>query len=228
MVTASAPQVDPRSPPRCPTLPPAMWSTPSPAMSPTPSPAMSPTPSPGCYPRRHRRCRPRCRPGAPPRRVTPGFTAGRDDRRTWDAWLASLRGQYREGAVFALAQIGLPRPGACTGANGASRGEYLWARDGATALGAGCHPAAVGIPDYAGGWNSASQSVPGSATGSGVPGRIFLRPAGRAIDIEGCTPRRASRSGARCSVSGRNQPVLTPRVRSSWRGDRACMAGPWC
>ena len=74
-----------------------------------------------CRPNRRprRQCRLPCLPQLPPRAtaipgqtsVPPGFAAGRDDRHAWDAWLAGLQGQYRDGAAFAKAQIGLPRPG---------------------------------------------------------------------------------------------------------------------
>ena len=106
-------------------------------------------------------------PAAPPAQsgVSPGFAAGRNDRLGWEAWLASLHGPYREGAVFALAQNGLPRSGTCYGPNGTNRGDFTL----------GCQvarqrlaPVAARIsvnPDYAAGWNAANQPIPVAASG---------------------------------------------------------------
>jgi hypothetical protein len=138
VVTASAPQPAPKpSPTQLPAMPPTLSSIPAPAAGPA-----SPL---------------------PPASVSPGFAAGRDDRRAWDGWLTSLRGPYRDGAVFALAQIGLPRPGACTGPSGASRGEYTLGCETARQRLAPVATKLAVNPDYAAGWNSANQPVPAGA-----------------------------------------------------------------
>jgi len=91
--------------------------------------------------------------------AAPGVIAGRDDRRAWEAWLAGLHGLYREGAVFAKAQITLSRPSTCYGPNGVTRGDFT----------AGCEVARQRLAsvatklainaDYAAGWNNAGQQV---------------------------------------------------------------------
>jgi ribosomal protein L18 len=85
------------------------------------------------------------------------FATWRDDRLAWDTWLSGLRGAYRDGALFALSQIGLPAPGSCYGANGANRGDFtLGCEIGRQRLA----PVAVKIAgdrDYANGWNGAGQ-----------------------------------------------------------------------
>jgi hypothetical protein len=92
--------------------------------------------------------------------VSPGFAAGRDDRRAWDGWLVGLRGPYRDGAVFALAQISLPRPGPCTGPGGVDRGEYTLGCETARRRLAPVATRLAVNADYAAGWNHAIQPVP--------------------------------------------------------------------
>jgi len=131
-----------------------------PVVAPTASPTLAPTPTPNS-----------AAPPSPPlaapvpqASVPPGFVAGRDARRGWDAWLAGLRGPYRDGAAFALAQIGLPRPGSCYGPNGVSRGEFtLGCEVARQRLATVATKLAVNV-DYAAGWNSAGQQpVPAGA-----------------------------------------------------------------
>jgi hypothetical protein len=106
-------------------------------------------------------------PAAPPSRpaaAPPGFVAGRNDRRTWDTWLAGLRGPYRAGAVFAQAQIGLPSPGSCYGPNGASRGDFTLGCEVARRRLAAVATRLAVNADYAAGWNNVGQAIPASAS----------------------------------------------------------------
>jgi hypothetical protein len=100
-------------------------------------------------------------PPVQPQAVTaPGFAAGRDDRRLWNAWLGGLRGAYRDGAVFAHAQLGVPQPASCYGPNGVNRGDFTL----------GCEiaqqrllPVTARIranTDYAAGWHGADPQIP--------------------------------------------------------------------
>lgn len=119
----------------------------APAPSPAPSPAASPAASP-----------------APPEpSVPPGFTAGRDDRRAWDGWLSGLRGRYRDGAVFAQAQIGLPQPGSCHGPDGANRGDFTLGCEVARQRLAAVATRLAVNAGYGAGWNSAGQPNPAGA-----------------------------------------------------------------
>jgi hypothetical protein len=177
VATASAPQVAPvLSPATSPTAQPTMSGTPptsgsgtpptsgtppsTPLASP-PSSTLSSIPAPGAGP-------------VAPTGVSPGFTAGRDDRRAWEGWLIGLRGPYRDGAVFALAQIGLPRPGDCTGPSGASRGEYTLGCETARQRLAPVSTRLAVNPDYAAGWNSTSQAAQaGTASETEYQGAYF-------------------------------------------------------
>jgi hypothetical protein len=96
---------------------------------------------------------------------TTAVAAGRDDRRAWNAWLSALRGPYRDGAVFAQSQIGLPQPGSCYGANGANRGDFTLGCEIARQRLAPMVVKIAGNLDYASGWNGAGQ--PKSAGDSG-------------------------------------------------------------
>lgn len=49
---------------------------------------------------------------------------GRADRLAWEGWLATLRGPYRDGAVFWASQHLMPQPSSCFAPNGVSRGEF--------------------------------------------------------------------------------------------------------
>jgi hypothetical protein len=102
-------------------------------------------------------------PVQPPSQQVPAssaFRAGRDDRRVWNAWLIGLSGPYRDGAVFAQTQVGLPHPGSCYGQRGGNRGDFT----------SGCGlgrkrlaPIEAKIranADYANGWNSVGQAIP--------------------------------------------------------------------
>jgi hypothetical protein len=89
--------------------------------------------------------------------MPPGLTAGHNDRRAWDAWFAGLRGPYRDGAAFAVAQLGLAQPGSCYGPNGANRGDFTLgcqvARQRLVRAASGLR----GSADYAAGWNGTAQ-----------------------------------------------------------------------
>jgi hypothetical protein len=99
----------------------------------------------------------------PPQAVAPpGFAAGRDARRVWNAWLIGLRGPYRDGALFAYAQFGLPQPGSCYGPGGINRGDFTLGCEIARQRLAPVDAGIRGNPDYAAGWTSADQPVPAS------------------------------------------------------------------
>ncbi len=53
-----------------------------------------------------------------------GLAAGRADRKSWEAWLASLRGPYRDGARFARDRMDDPTPVSCNGPGNVSRGDF--------------------------------------------------------------------------------------------------------
>jgi hypothetical protein len=91
--------------------------------------------------------------------VSPGFAAGRDDRRAWEAWLAGLHGPYRDGAAFAKAQIGLPRPGSCYGPGGVNRGDFTVGCEVARQRLATVATKLAVNADYAVGWNGTGQPV---------------------------------------------------------------------
>ncbi len=92
-----------------------------------------------------------------PQAVAPtGFAAGRDDRRAWNAWLAGLHGPYRDGAVFALDQFGLPQQSSCYGPQGANRGDFAVGCENARQRLASVDVKLRGNPEYAAGWNGAS------------------------------------------------------------------------
>jgi hypothetical protein len=115
------------------------------------------------------------RPASPPQASAgPGFTAGRDDGRAWDTWLAGLRGPYRDGAVFAQAQSGLPRPGSCYGPNGANRGDFTLGCEVARQRLAPVATRLAVNAAYAAGWNSASQPIQtGTSTEAEYQGAYF-------------------------------------------------------
>jgi hypothetical protein len=54
----------------------------------------------------------------------PGLAAGRNDRKSWDAWLASLRGAYRDGALFARDRMNDVTAVSCNGPGNVSRGDF--------------------------------------------------------------------------------------------------------
>jgi len=97
---------------------------------------------------------------APAATPDPGFAAGADARRAWDAWMAGLHGPYRDGAGFALAQIGVPRPVSCRGPNAASLGDFTLGCEAARQRLAPVEASLRGHPDYLAGWNG---TVPGGA-----------------------------------------------------------------
>jgi hypothetical protein len=105
-------------------------------------------------------------PSAPAPAVVPaatpdlGFAAGAGARRAWDAWMAGLRGLYRDGAGFALAQIGVTRPVSCRGPNAASLGDFTLGCEAARQRLAPVEANLRGHPDYSAGWNG---TVPGGA-----------------------------------------------------------------
>jgi hypothetical protein len=96
---------------------------------------------------------------APPA-VVPGFAAGADDRRAWDAWMAGLHGPYGEGAAFARAQFAAPQPVPCGGPNGASLGDFTQGCVAARQRLARVETGMRDHPDYLAGWNGAAQGGP--------------------------------------------------------------------
>lgn len=110
---------------------------------------------------------------APPRPAAPGpgFAAGREDRRAWEAWAGGQRGGARDGALFAVQQLGSSHPSSCYGPKGASLGDFTLGCEAARQ-----RLAAVAVrlrtdPDYNAGWNgtplpAAPRPVP---FGAGLP-----------------------------------------------------------
>jgi hypothetical protein len=100
---------------------------------------------------------------APPQLAAPpppsAVMAGSNDRRAWDAWLGSLRGGVRDGALYARAQIQQSRPVSCVQPKGMAQADFqqgcLEYQRRATAVDARKRASA----DYAAGWDGISQRV---------------------------------------------------------------------
>jgi hypothetical protein len=88
------------------------------------------------------------------------FAAGAEDRRGWDAWLAGLRGSYREGAIFAQTQTGLPGPALCADPNGTGRVDFTPGCEAGRQHLAPVEVKLRGDANYAAGWNSAGPPAP--------------------------------------------------------------------
>jgi hypothetical protein len=106
-------------------------------------------------------------PGAPVPAVIPavgssGYAMGRDDRRTWEAWLGGLRGAYREGAAFAQTQMFQAAPGTCYGPNNVNRGDFTLGCDVAMQRLAPLAAKLRSSADYATGWNAPGPSISAS------------------------------------------------------------------
>lgn len=113
-------------------------------------------------------------PAAPQSGPPRAYTAGREDRRAWDSWLTGLRGQYRDGAAYALAQIGLEQPGSCSPSNGINRADFTPGCEAARQRLAPIDLRIHGNPDYAAGWNSAGPVSPaGEAVEAEYQGAFF-------------------------------------------------------
>ncbi len=85
--------------------------------------------------------------------------AGRTDRLAWQGWLATLRGPYRDGALFWASEHLMPQPGSCSGPNGVSRGDFTLGCEAARqrlALSDGKSRASA---DYRTGWTGQPSSV---------------------------------------------------------------------
>jgi hypothetical protein len=92
-------------------------------------------------------------------RPSSAMAAGRDDRRNWDAWLGGLRGQYRDGAVFAQTrmyqtQTYETQPNLCYGPNNLNRGDFTLGCDVARQRLAPVVAKLRSSVDYAAGWNA--------------------------------------------------------------------------
>jgi hypothetical protein len=86
-----------------------------------------------------------------------GFDAGRNDRRSWEAWLATLRGPYRDGVLFARTRMNDLAPGLCAGPGQVSRGDFT---QGCEAARQKLAPMAVQMgadAAYQAGWNDTAQ-----------------------------------------------------------------------
>jgi hypothetical protein len=106
---------------------------------------------------------------APPPPAPTAFAAGRDDRRAWNTWLAGLHGPYRDGAVFALNEFGLPQQSSCYGPQGVNRGDFTVGCEIARQRLAPVDVKLRNNPDYAVGWN-------GNAIGHQDPASQPIRP----------------------------------------------------
>jgi ATP-dependent protease ClpP protease subunit len=90
---------------------------------------------------------------------SPAYAAGQQDHLAWDAWLAGLRGRYREGAMFAQSQISAADPASCYGPNNVNRGDFTQGCDVARHRLAPLVAKMRSSPDYASGWNRPVQPV---------------------------------------------------------------------
>lgn len=95
--------------------------------------------------------------------AAPGFAAGRDDRRAWDAWIGTLRGPYRDGAVFVQARLGQALPASCDAP--AAGGEFTQGCETARGRLAEVDARMHGNPDYLRGWNGAAPVAAASDPG---------------------------------------------------------------
>ncbi|MFL5257711.1 MAG: hypothetical protein ACJ8AI_33500 [Rhodopila sp.] len=94
--------------------------------------------------------------------ITPGrtgFETGREDRRAWDAWLATLRGPYRDGVLFARDRMNDPAPGLCAGPGQASRGDFTQGCEAARQRLALMSTRMRTDAAYQAGWNASAQSA---------------------------------------------------------------------
>ena len=82
------------------------------------------------------------------------FLAGRNDRADWDTWFKVQPAAFRDGAIVALLQAGLPASGACRGVNGGDRGDFSRGCDAAMGRLVPVEPRMRNDPEYAAGWNS--------------------------------------------------------------------------
>jgi hypothetical protein len=101
---------------------------------------------------------PPARPNAP---AIAGLAAGRNDRTSWDAWLASLRGPYRDGALSARDRMNNSVSVDCSGAGVLTRGDFF---SGCEAARQRLAPVVVRLradAEYAAGWNGLVSPVAG-------------------------------------------------------------------
>jgi hypothetical protein len=103
-------------------------------------------------------------PVTPPGSFGPpaGYTAGRDDRRSLDAWIGGLQGGYRDGAAAAVAQMYDMQPGLCYGPNNLNRGDFTLGCDVARQRLAPLVAKLRSSADYAAGWNAPAPSISAS------------------------------------------------------------------
>jgi hypothetical protein len=91
--------------------------------------------------------------------ASPAFAAGRDDRRTWEAWIGGLQGAYRQGAVFAQTQMDRTPPGTCYGRDNLNLGDFTLGCDVARQRLAPVMAKLRSNGAYATGWNAPVQTV---------------------------------------------------------------------
>jgi len=102
-------------------------------------------------------------PTAAPYGPSPDAAAGGLDHRAWDAWLAGLRGAYRDGAVFAQSQGADVQPPSCYGPGNVNRGDFTQGCLVAQQRLAGILAKSRASTDYAQGWNDALQPASAAA-----------------------------------------------------------------
>jgi Clp protease len=91
--------------------------------------------------------------------ATSAFTVGRNDRRTWDAWLGGLRGAYRDGAVFAQTRMNDAPANICYGPDNTNRGDFTLGCEVARQRLAPLVSKLRSNADYATGWNAPVPAV---------------------------------------------------------------------
>lgn len=106
--------------------------------------------------------RPEPSPPPPQAQAVSPFDEGRGARHAWDAWLSTLGGPYRDGAVFWAAQRILPEPGSCYGPNGTSRGEFTSGCEAAKQRLIPSDARSRASSDYRMGWNTEAAPTPPS------------------------------------------------------------------
>ena len=92
----------------------------------------------------------------PPAQASPpsALAMGQEDRRAWNAWLSGLRGEYRDGAIFAQTQMREPQPASCYGPDNVSRGDFTLGCEVARQRLAPLVAKRRSSADYASGWNA--------------------------------------------------------------------------
>jgi hypothetical protein len=123
---------------------------------------------------------PRARPDTPlpSPSPAPGYAGGRDDRRGWNAWLGGLRGAWRDGAVFAVNQLGEAHQLSCFGPHDARLGDFTLGCEAARQRLAPVESRMRDNADYRLGWNAAAPplAAAGEAVEAEYRGAYFCGP----------------------------------------------------